>query len=936
MRKMYPAIVNSPKTELATAITQTQTDISVTDPSVLLPGEGIAVIGNGETAETITYTSVEGNTLKGCLRGYQGIARAWTSGTRVARNFAAADWDAARENILELADRLDTPERATITLQPGIHVVQADQNSAFRLGNIKGRTLVNLLGRDGNFETDSNNDGAGDGWVSVLNGATASIETVNAKYGGKAQRITTKASDPSPFRRVERNVNVQAGKKYVLLADVLTDGVGTCKINAQYTSGTTIEGAQSKENKVHFIKFSPTTDTAVTVRLYNYTPIGAVAWVQFDGASLYEVSDALYARIDVDITAANIREYLPYVDSVQPVRNPYAIRYGENLLPPFYEWTDQTGSAAYSTINAPYDVTIISPDSVARFYSYVLNVIPGETYSFNAESAANKIQWDYYKTWDSATSTGEMIGSRVKFTGSEMTFVVPSGANIIRIYLFNDEVVGTFNIKKWMLTLGNVAKPFKPREDAMLALQTELHANPVTETNADEVFEKDGQYFKLKKWRKAVLDGSLTYRWLSFASSTYKIVGCNLLNPTVTYSSFFATKYNGSLLTKSGNMTGPDNAYFRTSELSDFNLSIANTDSGWGDAYTPTADEIKAYFMGWKMSVDGTPRATAYNGTGAKVWIRITRMSDSIPLTGYIDYTTTLPTTNAGTDTLGNTYTPYQLVYQLATPFVESITSEGQLTLIEGDNQVEVGTGIVLRESTKAVMTKVGSIEYYHFNNIDPGVNNPFKYRVEKILNMYANGKRANGVVIKTEPEAYGKQDAHIEGKDFIKDGLYTTTYMMLDKSPITPFVGSVAENEKALLTDLVQDVQQATARLSVVESKKAEKDAPAWIAPTLLNGWTNYSTNDYPAVGFRKDAYGNVSIRGLISGGAIAVDVPLFILPVGYRPSKHIMFTVTCSDGNTPAITLLNIVPNGTVSLHRVSQNSFVTLFLPPFQAEQ
>ena len=35
------------------------------------------------------------------------------------------------------------------------------------------------------------------------------------------------------------------------------------------------------------------------------------------------------------MTPEQVAAKYPYVDSVQPARNPYAIRYGENLLPPF-------------------------------------------------------------------------------------------------------------------------------------------------------------------------------------------------------------------------------------------------------------------------------------------------------------------------------------------------------------------------------------------------------------------------------------------------------------------------------------------------------------------------------------------------------------------------------------------------------------------------
>ncbi|MBJ8192715.1 hypothetical protein JDS79_38910, partial [Bacillus cereus] len=75
-----------------------------------------------------------------------------------------------------------------------------------------------------------------------------------------------------------------------------------------------------------------------------------------------------------------------------------------------------------------------------------------------------------------------------------------------------------------------------------------------------------------------------------------------------------------------------------------------------------------------------------WTGTGTKYWVQ---------RVGAANYTQSAPQTSyAG-------YTPYQLVYQLATPTVEPIVSEGQLAFNEGDNQVEVGTGIVLREKAK-------------------------------------------------------------------------------------------------------------------------------------------------------------------------------------------------------------------------------------------
>lgn len=56
------------------------------------------------------------------------------------------------------------------------------------------------------------------------------------------------------------------------------------------------------------------------------------------------------------------------------------------------------------------------------------------------------------------------------------------------------------------------------------------------------------------------------------------------------------------------------------------------------------------------------------------------------------------------------------------------------------------------------------------------------------------------------------------------------------------------------------------------------------WIAPTLLNGWVNFSGSGSP-VGFQKSDDGWVQLRGSISSGTITSGTPLFTLPVGYRP---------------------------------------------------
>jgi hypothetical protein len=128
-------MVNSPQTELASAITDTDTTIPLLDASKLPPAPNLATIGTGEDAETILYTGVSGNDLTGVTRGFQGSAKAWVQGTKVARYITAYDHDTFRGNIADHETRLtgaeSTLSAATSTVTPNT-LVQRDANGRFK------------------------------------------------------------------------------------------------------------------------------------------------------------------------------------------------------------------------------------------------------------------------------------------------------------------------------------------------------------------------------------------------------------------------------------------------------------------------------------------------------------------------------------------------------------------------------------------------------------------------------------------------------------------------------------------------------------------------------------------------------------------------------------------------------------------------------------
>ncbi|WP_258296190.1 hypothetical protein [Paenibacillus peoriae] len=814
------------------------------------------------------------------------------------QNWRAVDDFAGDVNdgVNAIKKRLDTTDRKAVTLEPGVQIVHAEKASPFSLTGLNGRTLVNLLGRMGNCETVSE-------WSSNV---AIAIDSNNKTNGSSSFKITL-GSVPAT---ASASFLTTPGRKYIAIADVKSGNTSKVAISIngiagavgnEVTSGSVFAPSVVRFTTKDYFHIVTVTGTGASGNTFN-----------MDSVRVYEISEADYTAV-ASYTPAQAAAKWPYVDSLMPVRNPYAIRYGENLLPSFYAWSAKQGTP---TITDEKNVSVTIDNKIVHTMS---PLVPGQKYTVSIQSggATGRI-----------TVTDEPESAIiVEASGAGLlsaTFTATGRAANIRLLGTSSTAVTMSNP---MLNIGTTAKPFKPREDSMLALQTDLYADPVTGANADTVFERDGQYFKSKQWQSFKLDD--TFTWVMPGSYTgYKVVGISGLPLAQAYNSLYVTKFDGKILSKNTAMTAADNAYFRNQPSKDaFDISISSVDSGWGDSYTPTADEIKAYFMGWRMRDQTT--LGPYT-SGVKAW-------GTLLSGGANNYTNTLPTTAAP-----DYKTPYQLVYQLATPTVEPIVSEGQLSFIEGDNQVEVGTGIVVRESAKPVPYDDNNVaaNRWAINKLTGLIPNPLKNKPSKIFAVYGNGF--------SEPFNWGIASDNVNWYNNVyidqlyaygADKSYSVTYLMAATSPIVPFTGSYAANEKTLLADLVENVQQANTRLSVVENKKADKDNPAWLAPTLLNGWSSIigGGGSTYAAGYYKDSSGVVHMRGWLNGGATAQATAIFKLPPGYRPSQRGLFI--CYDSSLAGTNLktsaIVVNPDGTVSVDAVSGGN-LSLYQVSYLAEQ
>lgn len=771
------------------------------------------------------------------------------------QNWRAVDDFAGDVNdgVNEIKKRLDTMERKAVTLEPGVQIVHAEKAAPFSLTGLSGRTLVNLLGRMGNCETVSE-------WSSNV---AIAIDNNNKTNGSSSFKITLGSESAT----ASASFLTTPGRKYIAIADVKSGN--TSKVAISINGIASAVGNEVSSGSV----FAPSVVRFTAKEYFHIVTItgtGAAGnTFNMDCVRVYEISEADYADA-ASLTPAQAAAKYPYVDSVMPVRNPYAIRYGENLLPSFYEWKLHANVVVLEANKLQLKATAGNQAS-----SVVVPCAPGKNYKVSGTiPLGTYVRVSFYDA--NGTFISDLFNTSI---------TTPINCYRMGIELQNNTaegVTGTFVFENIMLNIGTTAKPFKPREDSMLALQTDMYTDPVTGANADTVFERDGQYFKSKKWKGMTLDGSLP--WVLDASYTgSKQLAFPILDGVG--NSSIVSKYDGKII---GNVLAqvPDTQVLHPT-LKQLFITVGVADSGWGDGYTPTVDDIKAYFFGYKAydantitpaNAQAMTMAT-WSGTGTKYWVQrvgAANFTQSVPQTSY------------------SGYTPYQLVYQLATPTVEPIVSEGQLSFVEGDNQVEVGTGIVLRERS-GINTMPGVYAYIN-------AEFPLKYKPRNILAVYKNGKKDSRweVIIRPGSDVFapiGIAFARLVEGQYDPADSFSTTYLMTDTSPVAPFTGSYAANEKTLLADLVDSVQQANTRLSVVENKKADKDNPVWLTPTLQNGWVNFDPVRRP-LSYYKDSQGWVYVQGYIKGGATAPGSVIFNFPEGYKPENPVEVNAVSNNG--------------------------------------
>ncbi|WP_144508990.1 BppU family phage baseplate upper protein, partial [Bacillus mycoides] len=436
--------------------------------------------------------------------------------------------------------------------------------------------------------------------------------------------------------------------------------------------------------------------------------------------ALYEVEQATYNKINVDpeYSGQKLIDKFPYVEGVQHL-NPVLTAEGGNLIPPLSNATTSTTGIGSFEVESAYKAIVKATSNYADFN---LNLdtpcIGGQLYTF---SCLDLKGWFSIRTVDS--SGKELSRHDIKTGTNNLKFTTPTNAQRF-IYWFgnNSYGAGTFYIENPMLVLGDKPKPFTPRNPSYLYTNTVLAGqNGVN----DFLYQEDGQWKVLRKWERDVLLDPTKFPTGVYSNySGYKRFGINpqpLINGgymNLNDGRFYVVKYDGRILQNNNGYTSADQTSLQKSSDGGLKLTVANVDSGFGETYTPSKDEVSAYFNGWKVkNADGTGKPTA--------WVSLVDGQDAPTQTlAYVK------------DNKAPNYTPYKLTYQLATPKVEVVQGEGDL-VVDELTQVTVDSGISVREKVNFKLDVYD--KKYKANNLRLS-GTVLKNKVDTVIKVYKNG----------------------------------------------------------------------------------------------------------------------------------------------------------------------------------------------------
>jgi len=520
-------------------------------------------------------------------------------------------------------------------------------------------TIVNLLGKYGNFEVDSNSDGIADGWEKDGNESN-DLYNLTSGISGNGQLLHKDSSGSLATFFIRRYVEVSTTHIYFVRSaakitnyvdsDIyvwafsLVKNFDTSLIN-QWQVLYTIATPNNEPDNISLIIKKPTSSYNEAIfdmtAVYDLTEMGELPppLKEFFQSQVTNWEDLATTS---NITAIDGRtqtgedwlaELLPYCDSVATIG--YSFSDGQLNV----EIINRGNNLWHRT---SYDVAIGTPyyfkaDSQTSFYlelgpktsdvwygiQFYFPGKPGKTYRFSC-----KIKFLNYIQGKLGVALGNRLSPHnvVTWVTEDTTFTRTFSGSIYDLSIkFFKGYWGEFFVYIYDISLteeGSSASEYTPPRESKIEFATPLFnvrgTTDVLKTNGllvkrtgyREILGIDSDWLVTSVGTVNHDDGSI---WAYIRFDTYYI------NPSKNVEQLLFN-YNGEYVKLNTSTTDvPGYITYATSttsgERSTFIIKVKlGTDSiaGWEESYTPTEDDWKRFFNGWKYS-DGT----TWNGIGS-------------------------------------------------------------------------------------------------------------------------------------------------------------------------------------------------------------------------------------------------------------------------------------------------------------------------------
>ncbi|NEN84350.1 hypothetical protein [Paenibacillus elgii] len=833
---------------------------------------------------------------------------------------------------------LTSSQPQEIVLNAGVQIVDSKTIAPLTDIRIRGRMLINLLGRDGGCEVASR--------IASYK-ATVVLDSTKKISGYFSAKVTATDATGESVAGTAMAIKLQKDKSYLLRGWVYNE---TCPNTRLYYGNTAQWVETSIQGKWVFLykKFRPSIDVTGVQGLISPRATSAGQTAYMDEIAIYEISSAEFDEID-SMTPEQVAARWPYVDDAKSLYGPYVEKYGKNVLPPFEQWNLSVGYTVGNIQSDGYKLTFTKPVTGYAARSFGFRTKPGEVYTFSVNVDVENIAGNpnvgaYYQILpydiDGVLLQPSLHGPPYAPSNGHhifcKTFTVP--LNAVRIVInvgVENNVTGKFTFSNPMLNVG-VEKLLFTDENKMerIIFGGVRLASNVDGSVYDSLYFKNGKFWKNIRINTTSLTGDLNWRSEErYAGYTWLRTDNNFLASPMRDAGYLIDPDGGSM-ERGKQGIAPVAGQFVVLDSSDINrnsvlLSVADSISGWGGQYKPSKEEIKAYFYGWQLR---DMAGNVWDGSDKydnKRWYAKWSPGAAWAPVGGNEYTKlTVPTEPAPG------YRPHLLIYQLANAAYEEVRYEGSVTLHEGQNRILFGEGALTRERVRPLLGDPG---VYRFNNTYIG-DSRLGWTALRFFEIYKNGLVDGSWQIREELDAdhaHGKVWASIPSLFYDPANVYSVTYETIDKWALTPSIVHASAhspaNAKSVVDALVAEHSGMAARVGSIENAFALRQQMRWITPSLLNGWVNYE-NAFSLVGYYKDSTGVVHIRGLIRAGAIGKAV--FRLPPGYRPAYTLIIATCTDEGGQFKPGRVDVDWMGYVSV-AIGSNGYVSLDNISFLAE-